>query len=147
MKDEDTLEEASTFAFERLNRVGGQIHNLPIELQTFIRVYAAHGVIENGALDYFYERDWPGKPAYSEFSEAYRRIGAVSAAECIEETERMLRLERPEASSAKRERAIAKLKRESSSRFETLSIRICCHQSVWQSLTAYVNENRHAFVP
>jgi hypothetical protein len=39
---------------------------------------------DNGGFGYFFESDWPDKPPYSRFSDAYREIGAADVAELID---------------------------------------------------------------
>ena len=71
-----------TRAAERVLR--GDMEALPVPLRTLLMVEAAQGMIDSGGLEYFYEADFPNNPAYDVFVQAYRRIGAESAAECIE---------------------------------------------------------------
>jgi hypothetical protein len=74
---------AKNYAFEQL-KLRGNIADLPSELQTFIRVYSAQGVIDNGGLAHFFDNDWEGQPPYRVFTDAYRAIGALEMAEWID---------------------------------------------------------------
>lgn len=56
--------------------------------EQFLTVWAveqAQGIIDNGGLQYFFENDWPEHPPYSLFVDAFRRIGAQEAADCIQD--------------------------------------------------------------
>jgi hypothetical protein len=136
------LDRASDEAFARLEAVGGDLAALPIPIQTVVVIYSAQGVIDNGGLEYFYENDWPGQPAYSSFSDAYRRIGAVEAAECIERTASLFPFAEPHRYEGWRRRF---LERGSPPEFRTLSDRICGDETVWEKLAAYVIAHRSAF--
>jgi len=41
-------------------------------------------IIDNGGYKYFFEADWPDNPPYSDFINAYHRIGCISQAEELE---------------------------------------------------------------
>ena len=58
-------------------------------------VEQAQGIIDNGGLQYFFENDWPKNPSYSVFVEAFRRIGAVEAADCIQDAVEMFPFKSP----------------------------------------------------
>jgi hypothetical protein len=136
------LDVASDYAFERLNDVGGSVAKLPLSLQTVVVIYSAQGVIDNGGLEYFYENDFPDNPPYSLFVSAYRRIGAVEAANCIEQSAAMFPFPDPHLHQKKRDRF---LDRKASRAFSVLSDRICGDESVWKNLALYVKNNRAAF--
>jgi hypothetical protein len=52
---------------------------------TFWAVEQAQGITDNGGFQYFFESDWPEKPNYIIFVNAYRRIGAKESADWIED--------------------------------------------------------------
>ena len=60
-------------------------YKLDEPLATFWAVEKAQGVTDNGGFQYFFENDWPEQPPYSLFVEAFRRIGAQEAADCLEQ--------------------------------------------------------------
>ena len=64
-------------------------YRLPEPLLTAWAVEQAQGVIDNGGFQYFFENDWPDNPEYAVFIDAFRRIGAVEAADCIQDAVRM----------------------------------------------------------
>jgi uncharacterized protein DUF4375 len=136
------LDKASDYAFARLEEVEGSLTKLPLPLQTVVVIYSAQGVIDNGGLEYFYESDFPNNPPYSLFVTAYRRIGAMEAARCIERTAAMFPFPDPHLQQVKRDRF---LEGKASREFRLLSDRICGDQSVWDKLAVYVEKNRDAF--
>jgi Domain of unknown function (DUF4375) len=140
--DSDLLDKASTFAFARLDEVGNIPSKLPLPLQTLVVIYSAQGIIDNDGLEYFYERAWPGKPPYSFIASAYRRIGAIEAAECIESTSSMFPFSEPHLHRRRRERF---MEHHAPPEFHVLSDRICGDASVWEKLSAYVEDNRSSF--
>ena len=64
-------------------------YNRGEQLQTVWAVEQAQGVIDNGGFHYFFENDWPERPSYSVFVDAFRRIGANEAADCIHDAVEM----------------------------------------------------------
>lgn len=46
-------------------------------------VEQAHEKICNGGLQYFFEADWPDKPPYDKFVDAFNSIGSIEAAACL----------------------------------------------------------------
>src|SRR5205085_9041948 len=75
---------------------------LPIELHTVVRVVSATGVISNGGLRYFFERDWEGEPSYDEFVSAFRTIGAHQIADAIERTVELFGFANPHVDGSRR---------------------------------------------
>jgi hypothetical protein len=75
---------ASATAFKKLEDVHGNVDDLEEPYRTIVRICSAQGIIDNGGLIYFFEADWPGNPPYSDFADAYRRIGRSEAADSIE---------------------------------------------------------------
>jgi hypothetical protein len=74
MNDTPELERVISGAIGRLE-VAGRLSALSLSDQTILMVHGAQGVLDNGGLQYFFESDWPERPAYSSFSDAYRRVG------------------------------------------------------------------------
>jgi len=133
------------YAVSRLHEASGDMGALPLALQTLLVVESAQGIIDNGGLEYFYEADFPNNPPYSVFVEAYRRIGAESAASCIEDTARMFPFEEPQLFEGLRQLWLEKLRGDPMSEFGRLSGRICGDGSVWIKLGEYVKRNQDAF--
>jgi hypothetical protein len=118
---------------------------LPVELRTLLIVESAQGMIENGGLSFFYEADFPNNPPYSDFVEAYRRIGADAAAACIEQTALMFPFAEPHLFEPLRQLWLEKLSADPQGEFCMLSDRLSGDTSVWSKLADYVERNRAAF--
>ena len=73
----DPLSEAFKKAKKKLNRAKGDIDRLPSVIASFLLVYSAQGVIDNGGYRYFFGSDWPQNPPYSKFIDAYKAIGCI----------------------------------------------------------------------
>jgi hypothetical protein len=71
-------------------------------LFTVWAVEKAVGVICNGGSQYFFENDWPEKPEYAVFIDAFRRIGASEAADCLEDAVQMFPSDAPHLDCAMR---------------------------------------------
>jgi Domain of unknown function (DUF4375) len=140
--DDPLLAAACDYAFKRLEDADGSLTKLPLALQTVVVVTSAQGVIDNGGLEYFYENDYPHNPPYSLFVAAYRRIGALEAADCIEQTAAMFPFRNPHFHHEKRR---GFMEREASPQFRALSGRICGDKTVWGKVADYVKQNRAAF--
>jgi hypothetical protein len=139
------IDESYDYAVVCLDAVGGDIAALPLPLQTLLLVESAQGIIDNGGLAYFYEADFPNNPPYADFVDAYRRIGAESAALCIEASSLMFPFEDPHFFAPLRELWLEKLRADQAQEFSRLNERICCDATVWEKLADYVDRHRHAF--
>ena len=60
-------------------------YNRGEQLLTVWAIEQAQGIIDNGGFQYFFENDWPENPSYSVFVDAFRRIGAQEAADCLQD--------------------------------------------------------------
>lgn len=143
--NESLLDKASDFTYAQLKLYGGDITRLPIPVQTVAVINSAQGVIDNGGLEYFYESDFDGTPEYSFFVEIYRRIGAESAASCIEESAAMFPFAQPNLDEFKRQQWLDLVKENENHAFVKLSRKICGDQSVFVKLEAYVAAHRDFF--
>lgn len=132
-------------AVTALHDAGGDLELLPIPLRTLLMIESAQGMIESGGLEYFYEADFPNNPPYSAFAEAYRRIGAGGAADCIEQSAAMFPFEEPQLFEPLRQLWLEKWSLEGDGAFARLSARISGDVSVWTLLAAYVEAHRAAF--
>ncbi|ULU25305.1 DMP19 family protein [Dyella terrae] len=145
--DTDVLNFASDAAFARLKDAGGDLSSLSVALRTFVMVYSAQGIIDNGGLEYFYLKDFDGQPAYDEFVEAYARIGASSAANCIDRSSRLFGISDPHMHEAKRELFLMDETGKGLQQLKFLSDAICRDASVWECLCSFVAANRTEFDP
>jgi len=137
---QSVLREVSDHAFARLDAEGGIFKALPVVAQTLIVTYSAQGIIDNGGLEYFYESNFPFDPEYSWFADAYRHIGALSAAECIEQSVDMFPFPNPHLNEQLRKDFLADLTPDHA--FFQISDRICGDDSVWAKLEEYAAAHR-----
>lgn len=133
------------YAVSCLAAAGGDIEELPLPLQTLLIVEAAQSMIDSGGLEYFYEADFPNNPAYEVFAQAYRRIGAESAAACIEASALMFPFAQPHCFEELRQVWLERLRVDPKQEFAGLSKRISGDASVWRNLSQYVQRNIDAF--
>jgi len=143
--NESLLDRASDFTFAQLKLLDGDITRLAMPLQTLAVIYSAQAVIDNGGLEYFFESDFDGAPEYSFFVEIYRRIGAESAASCIEESASMFPFAQPNLYEFKRQQWLDLVKEDENHVFTKLSRKICGDQSVFIKLETYVAAHRDYF--
>ncbi len=118
------------------------VAKLPTPVRTVALVHSAQGVIDNGGLQYFFESDFPGKPDYALFIEAYREIGADDAAKTLEEAVKLFPFESPHEYVKKRNTFLDSFLDENdepvNSPFEPLTKKLCGNKAVWEKLKKYV---------
>ena len=118
------------------------IAKLPASLRTVALVHAAQGVIDNGGLQYFFESDFPGKPDYALFIEAYRAIGAEDAADTLGQAVKLFPFDSPHKYQKKRNKFLDSFLDEDdepvNSPFEPLTKRLCGNKGIWEKLKKYV---------
>jgi len=131
------------YAVSRLHAVAGDLERLPLPLQTLLIVESAQSIIDNGGLAFFYEADFPNNPPYSDFADAYRRIGAGMAATCIEQSADMFPFAEPQFFAPLRQVWLERLGADPA--FRRLDGRICGDTTVWSDLVEYVERHRDAF--
>lgn len=147
MTPDSALGKPYDYAVLRLEAAGGSLEALPIPLQTLLAVESAQAIIDSGGLEFFYEADFPNNPPYSLFVEAYRRIGAESAASCIEISSLMFPFAEPHFFEPLRDVWLEKFRLDPKQEFARLSAQVCGDGSVWLKLAKYVETNRGAFAP
>ncbi|MFG0259515.1 MAG: hypothetical protein ACF8LK_04100 [Phycisphaerales bacterium JB041] len=135
------LDRAADVAFARLEAAGGDPRRLEEPYGTFVTVFSAQGVLDNGGLRYFLGNAWPGEPPYAHFSASYRTLGAAAAADTIDEAVRLLALAAPERDADAR---LERLGGPVGDRIEALNERIDGDE-VWRRLSAFVRAHEVAF--
>jgi hypothetical protein len=140
---ETTLDRAAHVAFRRLKKVGGDPRKLATPEATTVVIYGAQAIIDNGGFRYFFENDWPGHPAYSLFSDAYRLIGAEQPAALLDRAVDLFPFPRPHLARRKRNQFMESIP-EDHEMFR-LGDKVCGDESVWQNLDSYVAKNLEAF--
>jgi hypothetical protein len=137
------LDQAATFVYKELERIGGDPTKLEVPMQTVAVLYTVQAMIDNGGFRYIFESDFPFCPPYSVFSDAYRRIGAVDAAECLDKAVAMFPFEKPYQCQEKRNAFMDSLE-ESHEMFE-LGDQVCGDETIWSALEEYAKKNAGFF--
>jgi len=135
-----------TFATERLKVAIGGVLTLPIPLQTVLLLHGAQYRIDNGGFQYFFENDFDGNPPYRAFSDAYRRIGAITAADCLDRAAALFPFDQPYLSQDKRNEFMDAM--EETDDFSGLDDQMFAEdKKIWQCLTQYVVDHAGSFKP
>ena len=138
------LEKAADIAFRRLETVGRQTNHLPVEVRTLILIYTAQGIIDNGGLQYFFESNFEDAQPYEAFSDAYRVIGATTAADCLDKAIGLFPFAQPHLDAERRNAVLETLRRDGDSEFAKLDLQLCGDKHVWECLSQYVDAHRVA---
>jgi hypothetical protein len=133
------LDRARATALRRLARLGEDARALGSVDQTIVAVSSAQGVIDNGGFRYFFGSNWPGRPPYSFFSDAYRAIGARKAARLIDQGAALFAFDHPERKGALRKRLLKSLP--DTHRLIVLGDRVCGDMTVWTQLERYAKQH------
>lgn len=133
------------YALERLAAAGGDLALLPEPLQTLLIVESVQSMIDTGGLHYVYEADFPNNPPYALFVQAYRRIGADAAAECLQQSSLLFPFDEPHCFEELRVLWLEKLRADPAQAFARLDARIGADDTVWTRLAAYVERHAAAF--
>lgn len=117
-------------------------------VRTVAIIWTAQGIIDNGGLQYFFESDFPGRPPYSIFVEAYRAIGADEAASALADAVALFPFAEPHRDAAKRNQFMDSFNGDDdeavNSPFEQYTNLLCGNGSVWPLVKAYVEKNINA---
>jgi hypothetical protein len=113
-------------------------------------VHAAQGVIDNGGLQDFFGSDFPGRPSYERFVEAYRAIGADEAASDLEQALALFPFPDSHLHVGRRQAWLDALRScggdaASSNAFDALSDRLCGNEDVWRKLESYIERHPASF--
>ena len=142
------LEKAIDVAIAKVQE-SGDISGLEPEVRIVAMVHAAQGVIDNGGLQFFFEADFPAKPPYSVFIEAYRAIGADDAASTLERAVALFPFKDPHRHVRKRNRFLDSFKDADgvalNSPFEPLASALCGNAEVWRCLAGFVEKHAASF--
>jgi hypothetical protein len=144
MDDEQLLAELSDAAFKKMSEVDDDLSRMEEPFKTIALVYSAQGIIDNGGLRYFFENDWPHKPPYSEFADAYERIGRADLANALRSAAASFPIERPELHRDKRRDYIEENYDETTFGVRGWDDRICGDAQVWKDLAAWARAHRRA---
>ncbi|MFZ1931120.1 MAG: DUF4375 domain-containing protein [Candidatus Sulfotelmatobacter sp.] len=143
MAEKSFLDRAAAYAYEELDRLGGDLSKLDVPQQTVAILYSEQAIIDNGGFQYLFENDLPGNLPYSKVVEAYRRIGAHGAAERLEKAVAMFPFESPHLHQEKRLEFMEALGEQSE--FVELGDEVCGDKKVWAALEEYAKTNAASF--
>jgi len=144
------FDRALKYALAEVERVGDPGQLAP-PLRTVVLVHAAQGVIDNGGLQYFFESDFPGRPPYSVFVDAYRAIGADDEAQALADAAGLFPFAKPHRFQARRDKFLEQFldggSHRADSPFKPLTDKLCGNKNVWRRLEAFVERHRESFPP
>ncbi len=142
-KKEKILGKISDYCFDMLSKVNDDPQQLDFPFQTVVVIYSAQGIIDNGGFQYFFESDFPSKPPYSMFSQAYKQIGATKAAENIDRAVEMFGFKNPHLNINKRQKFLDNNSEDS--KFIKLGNGICGDEMIWDLLADFIIKNSKSF--
>jgi hypothetical protein len=119
------------------------ISALPIELRVIIIVVSAQGVLDNGGYQFFFESDWPGRPDYERFAQAYDAIGCHQAASNLRRVVRTFPFPDPHLDKEARNAFIAANLDKETGSVHGWENDLCGEPTVWPNLAAYCRRHRH----
>jgi len=141
--EKSLLDLAAEHTYKKLEEFGGDSSKLDIPKQTVAVLYSAQAIIDNGGFQYLFENDFPLNPPYSQFVDAYRRIGSNEAAARLEKAVAMFPFEDPHMHQERRLEFMETL--EEDSEFVELGNEVCGDETVWSNLEQYVKRNAASF--
>lgn len=138
------LERAIKYATSQAMRAN-DVTDLTHVVRTTALVYAAQGLIDNGGLEYLFEADFPNRPSYSLFVDAYSTIGAHSEAAAIEQAVGLFPFADPHLHVDRRNKFMDSFRSGSNKSvdtpFEPLNEILSGSRRVWDCLNQYVLKN------
>jgi len=143
MAEKSFLDRAAAHTYEELDRLGGDLSRLDVPQQTVAILYSEQAIIDNGGFQYLFENDLPSQLPYAKVVEAYRRIGALEAADRLEKAVGMFPFENPHLHQDERLKFMETL--EEGSEFFELGDEVCGDKKVWSDLEAYAKTNAASF--
>ena len=140
--DEDPLvEHIAEVVFKHFEAGKRRRERLSPAQASFVRVYAAQGIIDNGGLQYFFESDFEGQVPYSEICQAYRAVGAFKAAKMLEDAVALFDFANPHLDAEQRQARLTELWDDKRTNFAQLDNDLCGNTAVWQALNAFARAN------
>jgi hypothetical protein len=135
--------------YRELNLSDNDLSKLPEVTRPIALLYMFQGMVDNGGFRYPMETDFPGNPPYSEFVEAYRRIGAEDAAVALNQAVALFPFQHPERDAEARNRYFESLGDDEfeHSEFNQLSDRVCGDKKIWELMDEYVAKHNKDFAP
>lgn len=140
------LDKAFKQATKKLKKAGEDIFKLSKPVSTFLFVYSAQGVIDNGGYKYFFESDWPNNPPYSNFINAYEEIGCEKQAIDFNRVVSSFPFENPHLNESARQKYIDDNYDEDEIEVKGWGEALCGDKEVWPKLEEYYLQNKEQFV-
>ncbi len=140
------FDNALKYALAEVKRFGDPA-NLAPPIQTVVLVHTAQGIIDNGGLQYFFESDFPRKPPYSIFVDAYRAIGANEEADALADAVKLFPFPDPHRFQDQREKFMDPFLDcdPQDNPFEPFTNKLCGNKNVWRLLEEYVQYHAASF--
>jgi hypothetical protein len=143
MDETPNLDAAIDEIYVRLDEVGGDPMNLPEEMRPIALLYTFQAMVDNGGFRYPMEADFPFTPPYSIFVDAYRAVGAESAAALLEDSLARFPMSNPHLDTEARNAFLDSLNEEN--QFFQNGDKVCGDEAVWQQMEAYVTQRPSVF--
>ena len=118
---------------------------LPESVQTFVLVYAAQGVIDNGGYFSFFDSDWPNSPPYSDFIDAYAKIGCKAQSKDFKRVVSSFPFTDPHLKPDERQKYMDDNYDEDNFEIKGWGDMLCGDEEVWQKLATYYKLNEREF--
>ena len=144
MTDDALLNRFREAAFEQLDNVDGDFTRLAEPHKTISIVESAQGIIDNGGLRYFFTNDWPHKPPYSVFADAYEKIGRIEAANALRQAAGSFDIEQPEHHIEIRRDFLEKNYNRDKLEVDGWNDCICGDEMVWTDLATWLRVHLRA---
>ncbi len=132
-------------AIKKLDKAKDNIDLLPISVATFLFVHSAQGVIDNGGYEYFFGGDWPGKPPYSRFVEAYIAIGCRKQAKELARVISTFPFSDPHLKEGARKKYIKKNYDDAKDEIKGWGKKLIGNKEVWEMLKKYYLKHKIDF--
>ena len=139
MKSDELLDSAAELIYDKLDTVGGDPLQLPAVLQPIAILYTIQAIVDNGGFRYLFENDRGSHP-YSVWVQAYRQVGAMHAADCLERAVNLFPFPDPHINESKRNEYMDSLNEESAELYQ-LGDQVCGDRQVWLLMEAYVKDH------
>jgi hypothetical protein len=106
-------------------------------------VTTVQAIVDNGGFQYLFESTFPFTPPYSAFSDAYRQIGALDAADRLDRAVALFPFENPHTNPQRRNEFMDSL--DPGNEFFLLGDEVCGDERVWRLLEEHVKKHAEAF--
>ncbi len=141
----DPISKTFREAVKKLDKAKDDIDLLPQSLATFLFVHAAQGVIDNGGYEYFFGSNWPKKPPYSRFVEAYEAIGCERQAKELARVVSTFPFDNPHLKETLRKKYMKKNYDDEKYEIKGWGDKLCGDEEVWEKLKKYYLKHHRDF--